>query len=122
VISFAALEIKQGESDHDVICRFFEVAEGMGLEFKALEPYGIFTLGQTRLLRFKTDCSALQRLIPFFQDENRAYACPGTSGYRYVTQTTEGQAPITLMQGQKLPGNTRRYRGTTDSYWKRQFK
>ena len=119
--SFVAIEIKQGETDHDVLGRFFEVASGMGLEFKTLEPYGSFTLGQTRLLRFRTDCPALHRLISFFQDESRAYVCPGGTGYRYITQTTEGKAPITVMQGSKLPGYKRRYRGTSDKFWKRQF-
>jgi hypothetical protein len=121
VLSFAALQIKPGEVDHDVIHRFFDVASGMGLEFKSLEPYGTFALGDIRLLRFRTDCAALQKLIPFFQDEQRAYVCPGPSGYRFLTQTTEGKAPITVMQAGKLPGHKRRYHGTLNKFWKRQF-
>lgn len=93
----------------------------MGLTFRLLEPYGGFTLGAMKLLRFKTDCVALHNLIPFFQDEARAYIIPGSTGYRCITQTTEGKAPITVMQGSKLPGYQRKYQGTAHQHWKRQF-
>lgn len=119
--SFSALEIKSGEVDHDVVRKFFEVASGMGLDFKSLEVYGTFTLGNLKLLRFKTDCASLQKLIPFFQDEARAYICPGPTGYRLLTQTTEGQASITVMQSAKLPGYKRLYHGTRNKFWQRQF-
>jgi phytoene/squalene synthetase len=93
----------------------------MGLDFKSLELYGTFTLGNLKLLRFRTDCAALHRLIPFFQDEERVYVCPGPMGYRLVTQTTEGKAPITVMQSAKLPGYKRTYHGTLHKFWQRQF-
>lgn len=93
----------------------------MGLAFRLLEPFGTFTLGSMRLLRFRTDCVALHTLIPFFQDEDRSYIIPGSTGYRLITQTTEGKAPITVMQGSKLPGYTRKYQGTTHKHWERQF-
>ena len=120
-MAFAALQIRPGEDNHAVIQRFFEVASGMGLGFKLLEPFGTFTLGQTSLLRFRTDCADLDSLIPFFQDENRAFIIPGKSGYRFITQTTEGKAPIATMQNSKMPGYHRKYHGTANKFWDRQF-
>ena len=93
----------------------------MGLEFKALEPYGTFTLGVTPLLRFTTDCDDMEKLISFFQDEQRSFIIPGQGGYRYITQTTEGKASITTMQNSKMPGYQRRYHGTASKFWERQF-
>lgn len=117
---FVALQAKVGESDHDVVGRFFSVASGMGLRFEYLEPYGSITIGSTKLLRFRTDCPEVERLISFFQDEQRAYVIPGGTGYRYITQTTEGQAPIMAMQESRT-GYKRKYRGTSDRFWTRQF-
>ena len=121
MLSFAALQVKPGESDQEVVKRFFEVAAGLGLEFKNLEPYGVFTLGIVKLFRFQTDCPALHKLVPVFQEENRAFVLPGVLGYRYVTLAVEGKAPVTVMQGSKLPGYSRKYYGTSNKFWERQF-
>jgi hypothetical protein len=118
---FAALEIKPGESDHAVIQVFFRHAEGMGLEFKTLEPYGRITVGSKPFLRFATDCPDMVTLKTFLQDENRSFVIPTDRGYVLYSQTDEGKVPVTTMQAIKLSGYQRKYRGTLDKFWKRQF-
>lgn len=118
---FAAIEVRSGETDHAALSVFFRHAEGMGLGFKSLEPYGRFTLGSLTFLRFKTDCPTMATLVPFLQEENRSIIIPKDKGYALHTQTTEGKASIVTMQGKKSPGYQRHYRGTLDKFWKRQF-
>lgn len=118
---FAAVEIKTGERDTHGIERFFAHANGIGLKFEFLEPYGLLSIGTMTFLRFKTDCPRLDALIPFFQDEGRAVILPGKAGYRMITQTTEGAIPIVNVQASKLPGYNRRWRGTSNKFWQRQF-
>lgn len=118
---FAAVEIKAGERDVHGIEKFFSYASGIGLLFDFLEPYGPLSIGTTAFLRFKTDCPRLDALIPFFQDEARAVILPGGAGYRMITQTTEGVIPIVSVQSAKAPGYNRRWRGTTNKFWMRQF-
>ncbi len=93
----------------------------MGLKFDFLEPYGPVVIGTTKFLRFKTDCPSLEALLPLFQDEPRSIIVPGASGYRMVTQTTTGTVPIFAIQAAKLPGYSRRWRGTALNFWERQF-
>lgn len=118
---FAAVEIKAGEQDVHGIGRFFAHANGIGLKFEFLEPYGPLSIGTTSFVRFKTDCPRLDALIPFFQEEARAIIIPGKAGYRMITQTTEGAIPIVSVQAAKLPGYNRRWRGTANKFWTRQF-
>ena len=120
-MSFAAVQIKTGEQDLDAVRAFFRHAEGMGLKFHHLEPVGRLDIGSTTFLRFTTDCVGLEALIPLFQDEGRALILAGKSGYRMVTQTTEGPIPISCMQSTRLPGYNRRWRGTANRFWQRQF-
>lgn len=119
--SFAAVEIKAGESEIRGIQAFFRHAEGIALKFDSLEPYGPLSIGSTTFLRFKTDCRDLDKLVPFFQEEGRAIILPGKSGYRMITQTTEGPIPIVHVQAARLPGYNRRWRGTSNKFWARQF-
>jgi hypothetical protein len=118
---FAAVEVKAGEHDVHSIARFFAHASGIGLKFDFLEPYGPLSIGTTIFVRFKTECPRLDELIPFFQDEARAIIIPGKAGYRMITQTTEGAIPIVSVQAAKLPGYNRRWRGTANKFWTRQF-
>jgi len=118
---FVAVEIKAGEHPNDGIARFFTHASGIGLKFDFLEPYGPLSIGSTTFLRFKTDCPRLDALIPFFQEEGRAIVIPGKHGYRMITQTTEGTIPIVSVQAARLPGYNRRWRGTSNKFWMRQF-
>lgn len=118
---FAAVEIKPGENETRAIQAFFQHASGIGLQFDFLEPYGPLSIGSIAFLRFKTDCPDLDALIPFFQEEARALILPGASRYRMVTQTTEGAIPIVHVQAAKLPGYNRRWRGTRNRFWARQF-
>jgi len=118
---FAAIEIKQGEGDHDAIKVFFSHADSLGLKFKLLEPYSRMTVGLSNFLRFKTDCTGMEALIPFLQEENRSVILPANDGYQLHTQTTKGKVPLTTMQSSKLPNFQRKYRGTLDKFWKRQF-
>lgn len=118
---FAAVEIKFGEREIRAIEAFFTHASGIGLKFDFLEPYGPLSIGTTMFLRFKTDCPQLEALVPFFQEEARALILPGKVGYRMVTQTTEGAIPIVNVQSAKLPGYNRRWRGTANKFWLRQF-
>jgi hypothetical protein len=118
---FAAVEIKSGEHEVQGISRFFSHANGIGLKFEFLEPYGPLSIGTTSFVRFKTDCPDLEALVPFFQDESRAIIIPGKAGYRMITQTTEGSIPIVSVQAAKLPGYNRRWRGTANRFWMRQF-
>lgn len=118
---FAAIELKSGETEHQGIRFFFRTAESFGLKFKFLEPYGPFTLGSLRLLRFKTDCGDLETLVVPFQEENRSLVLPGKGGYVLHTQVTKGTVAISTMQAERLPGYKRRYRGTSDKFWLRQF-
>jgi hypothetical protein len=120
-MSFAAVEIKVGEKDTDAIRIFFRHAGGMGLRFDFLEPYGRLSIGSTTFLRFSTDCLRLDELIPFFQEEARAIILPGKAGYRMITQTTEGPIPIVNVQSARTPGYNRRWRGTSNKFWERQF-
>lgn len=118
---FAAIELKGHEDAHAGIQAFFEKAEGLGLAFKFLEPYGTVIVGRIKLLRFQTDCSDLELMLPFFQEDNRSFVFPTKTGYSLHTQTTQGLVPVTTMQATKLTGYQRRYRGTADKFWKRQF-
>jgi hypothetical protein len=120
-VKFAAVEIKAGEKDTDAIRVFFGHATGIGLKFNSLEPYGRLSIGSTTFLRFSTDCPRLEELIPFFQEEARALVLPGRSGYRMITQTTEGAIPIVCVQAARTPGYNRRWRGTANPFWQRQF-
>jgi hypothetical protein len=119
--SFAAVEIRAGEHENQSIRAFFTHAEGIGLKFDALEPYGPLSIGSTMFLRFTTDCRDLDKLVPFFQEEPRALILPGKAGYRMITQTTEGPIPIVCVQAARLPGYNRRWRGTSNKFWARQF-
>lgn len=118
---FAAVEIKLGEHETRAIEAFFGYAHESGLKFHFLEPYGPLSVGTTSFLRFKTDCSNLDSLIPFFRTDARALILPGGSGYRLITQAAEGAIPIVRVQSAKLPGYNRRWRGTSNQFWARQF-
>lgn len=118
---FVAVEIRAGEHETRAIRAFFDNANGMGLKFEYLEPYGPVVIGTTKFLRFKTDCPRLETLLPLFQDEPRSVIVPGATGYQMVTQTTTGTVPIFAVQAARLPGYNRRWRGTTLKFWERQF-
>lgn len=118
---FAAVEIRVGEHETQAIRAFFTHADGMGLKFEFFEPYGPVTIGTSKFLRFKTDCPEIDRLLPLFQDEPRSIIVPGATGYRMVTQTTTGSVAIFVVQASKLPGYNRRWRGTSNKFWQRQF-
>lgn len=120
-MNFAAIEILRGEVEKEAIEAFFLRADSLGLKFKSLEPFGTLTIGSSKFLRFRTDCLQLDTLIPLFQEENRSFVLPGGTGYRLVTQTTEGRVSITQLQTTKLPGYNRKWRGTADKFWERQF-
>lgn len=118
---FAAVEVRTGEKETDAIHAFFQLAAGLGLRFDFLEPYGRITVGSMTLLRFATDCTRLDDLVYGFQEQGRALILPGKAGYRVVTQTTEGVIPIARVQSAKTPGYNRRWRGTSNKFWQRQF-
>jgi len=121
VSRFSAVEVRVGEHENQAIRAFFDHANGMGLKFEFLEPYGPAVIGATKFLRFRTDCPSLEILLPLFQDEPRAIIIPGATGYRMVTQTTAGSVPIFAVQAARLPGYNRRWRGTVFKFWERQF-
>jgi hypothetical protein len=118
---FAAVEIKAGEREVHGIQTFFKYANAIGLKFDFLEPYGPLSVGATTFVRFKTDCPRLEALLPFFQEEARALILPSQAGYLLVSKTTEGAIPIVNVQAARLPGYNRRWRGTANKFWTRQF-
>lgn len=120
-LKFIAVELKQGEKEIQALASFYKHASGIGLQFYTVEPFGLIEVGSTVLLRFQTDCETPEALVPFFQEEQRAFVYPGGKGYKMSTQTTEGTVTVTTMQSSRLPGYNRRWRGTIDKFWKRQF-
>lgn len=120
-MTFAAVEIRTGENDTDAVRVFFQHAAGLGLKFDFLEPYGRLTVGSMTFLRFSTDCTGLDDLVYSFQEQARALILPGKAGYRVVTQTTEGVIPIVRVQAARTPGYNRKWRGTSNKFWQRQF-
>lgn len=118
---FAAVEVKAGERDAQAIERFCVHANDIGLKFEFLVPYGPLTIGSTTFIRFETDCPRLEALIQPFLDEPRALIVPGKAGYRMISRASEGTVPIARMQATRLPGYTRRWRGTANRFWTRQF-
>lgn len=121
MVQFIALEVKDEEKDIQVLHRFYEVAHEAGREFRFVEPYGTFSLGKTKFLRFKTDCTGVPALLDAFTSEPRSVILPGPGGYKLVSAKTSGKVAIMPMQAARLPGYNRRYRGTTDAFWARQF-
>lgn len=116
-MSYAAIEVKEDETPHEVVEMLMKLAVERSTPFKALEVFGVMTVGVLALVRFRTDCSidTVQHL------KDRAYIIPTTAGFRIYDGLDEGKVDTFTMTQPYLAGQRRLYRGPAQKFWERQF-
>ncbi len=116
--TFAALEMKVGESAHNVIEAFIRVSIAKGYTFNLLDFLGILSLGKVKYVRFRTDSSNIQGILG---DRNAIFFKNG----EYIVQSPAGEflgrISGSSMQQPGDPSLHREYRGPRLQYWERQF-
>ena len=116
-MKYAAIEVREDETPHEVVEMLMKLAVEKSTPFKALEVFGVMTVGTIALVRFRTDCSI--DTIQHIRD--RAYIIPTTAGFRLYDGLDEGKVDTMTMTQPYLPNQRRLYRGPAVSLWARQF-
>lgn len=115
---FAALEIKVGETAHDVIKDFILTSAQQGNLFEVLDFLGVLTLGKSKYARFRTDTPRVHgilsdRKVVAFKDGE--YVLLGD------LKKALGRVPGTALLMPHDPSLHREYRGPKLPHWERQF-
>jgi hypothetical protein len=115
---FAALEMKVGESAHNVIEAFTRASVAKGHTFDVLDFLGILPLGKVKYVRFRTDSPNIQGIL---DDRNVVFFKNG----EYIAQNPAGgflgRVSGSSMQQPYDPSLHREYRGPRLQHWERQF-
>lgn len=116
---FAALEIRPGETAHQVVRQFMEKAQNLNRPFNTFELLGVLTLGRIKFVRFRTDC---KEQVPVLEALDRGYVYQDGGSYALAFPgQSPGSVSITAMQAVGDPGIRRVYRGPSVKFWERQF-
>jgi hypothetical protein len=120
-MSFAAVEIKEGETAHMTVKTVLDAAQAKQCRLSTLELLGILTLGRMKFIRFRTESKTLATVLTTL---DRGVVLQGPGGYRlrFPGDTGPGVAvSISSMASVGEPGIKRTYRGPGVQYWERQF-
>lgn len=116
VTKYGAVEIKAGEDGHQAIGILMRSAWEAGIRFKVLELLSTITVNRIPFVRFRSDLD-LSR-VPL--DRGTIVQAGGGYTVRLAGGTT-GSYPITAMLTIARNTELRKYRGTGDPFWERQF-
>lgn len=118
-MQFAAAELRQGETAHDVVRHIMETAHSTHHMFSTLELLGILTLGRLKFVRFRADSPDLHNILATTE---RGYVRQMGGSYQLVFPGVKpAQVTITAMQSTADLGVRRLYRGPKVTFWERQF-
>lgn len=121
---FAGVQFKRAEDTRAVVHSFMLAACQHGLEFQHLEVFGIFTVGSSKFIRFRTDCKDFTPIVARLLNENRGSITPDPKrGYLIrLPSGQEGVVEISKMLATPLSGYPLVFRGPKIKYWERQFE
>jgi hypothetical protein len=121
--SFAALQVKPGETPHEVIGQFMVAAAKRRIKFKSLEILSHMALGSRDFVRFRTDLESLEWLPESGLVDGRAFiAVNGNASYSlHLPGGREGRVDAAMMQATAGYNQHKVYRGPAVKLWKRQF-
>ncbi len=119
-VTFAAVELRDGEVPHKAVQYIMETANAQGRLFKSLELLGVLTLGRMRFIRFRFESKALSETLTTL---DRGVVQQQGANYMLTFPNTEPRkvdiVTMTTLSGD--PGIKRIYRGPGAQFWKRQF-
>jgi hypothetical protein len=115
---YAALEIKAGETAHQVVEAFMRTSVAKGQMFTKLDLLGVLKLGSTKYVRISTDAPNI-----FVLDDRKTIGFKNGdySVHDPIKGTTSGKISGSSMQMTSDPSIHREYRGPKLKYWERQF-
>lgn len=122
-MKFAAIEVKPGEMVEDAIGKLMHLAKDKGILFNALEQFDTFKINQTRFVRFRSDLD-VEKLREALLAE-RGVILPHAKDIRYEVSLSgglKGTYSASSMHATPRLTEHKKYRGTRDRFWDRQFK
>jgi len=120
---FAAIGVKVGETVHQAIGSLMHLSKARGLLFSGLEVYETFRINKTLFVRFRSDLDVPQLKEALLQD-GRQVILKSATDIRYevsVPGGITGTYSATAMHAIARVTEHRKYRGTRDKFWERQF-
>ena len=120
---FAAIGVKVGETVHQAIGSLMHLSKAQGLLFSGLEVYDTFRINKTLFVRFRSDLD-VPRIKDALLRDGRAVILPSAVDIRYEVSIPGGVAgnySATAMHAIARVMEHRKYRGTGDKFWERQF-
>lgn len=121
-MNFAAVEVKVGEDANQAVGRLMHLAHDQGLVFKLLEVFSTFTLNRTKFVRFRSDLDiSLVRDALLQEGRGLVWLPKGAVLYQVLFPNAIGTYSLSAMHATARVTESRKYRGTRDKFWNRQF-
>lgn len=118
-MTFAAVELKEGEVPHKAVRYLMETANAGGHKFMSLELLGILSLGRMRFIRFRFESKQLTEAL---KGLDRGVIHQEGKGFVLAfPQTEPKKVDVVTMTLSGDPGIKRMYRGPAARFWERQF-
>ena len=111
--------ILPGETAHQALGRLMRLADEGGYKFTDLELYQIFSINRNKFVRLRTDLE-LRKLHARLLEEGRGIILP--TGDVSLPNGQKGKYSLSLMHATPSLSDWRKYRGTRDKFWERQFE
>lgn len=121
---FAAIGVKVGEMVHQAIGSLMHLSKAQGLLFSELEVYDTFRINKILFIRFRSDLE-VPRIKEALLQDGRAVILPSAVDVRYevsVPGGVSGTYSASAMHAIARVTEHRKYRGTRDKFWERQFE
>jgi len=118
-VTFAAVELKEGEVPHKAVRYIMQAANDTGHKFMALELLGVLSLGRMRFIRFRFESKQLNEVLKTL---DRGVIHQEGKGFVLSFPHTEPKkVDVVTMTLSGDPGIKRTYRGPAVRFWERQF-
>jgi hypothetical protein len=121
-MKFAAIEVRPGETVQEAIGKLMHLAKDQGFLFNSLEQFDTFKVNKTRFVRFRSDLD-VEKLREALLAE-RGVILPHEKEIRYEVSLSDGAKgtySASAMHATPRLTEHKKYRGTRDKFWARQF-
>jgi len=119
---FAAIEVKPGETPHQAIGFLMRLAHSQALLFVSLEVFETFKIHKTAFVRFRSDLDISKLKADLLRGERGLILRrQGEVRFEVALPTATGNYSASSMHATSKPTDRRKYRGTQDKFWERQF-
>ncbi len=119
--TYFAVEMRPGEDAREVSRQVLEAAKGAKVKFKRLESMGLFQVGSTHLIRFRSDLENFKPILGALKAQGRATIEADGSGYLLRKNGRQGAVPPYRMLAIPCPDGQAVYIGTESEFWEEQF-